>query len=96
MRGLKTIIYAIQNWFQLKCTLLSRHHYVLDKKYNEDILKLHCKKCHKQFGVDLKSALIFTWDKNMMLALATYEQNLKDDERANQASIANVRMKVVI
>ncbi len=96
MEGLKTIKHAIQNWMHLKCKLLNEHDYVLDNKYTEDILKLHCKKCQKKFGVNLKSAIIFAWDDDMMLSLSIYERNLENDANLKQPSNAIIPMKIVV
>ena len=96
MRGITTLLHAVQNWFHLKCKLFKRHNYVIDKKYNEDILKLHCAKCQKKFGVDLKTALIFAWDRNMMLALTIYENNLKDEVHSRGEAATNNRLKIVV
>ena len=96
MRTITILIHAIQNWFHLKCKLFNKHHYVIDKMYSEDILKLRCAKCQKTFGVDLKSALIFAWDRNMMLALTIYENNLKDEVQTKVVDFTNKRMKAVV
>ena len=96
MGRLRSIKIAVQNWLHLKCTLWNKHQYVLEKKYDENILKLNCKKCNKKFGVDLKSAMIFAWDRNILLALTIYENNLKDEAASKQLTLTNPRMKVAI
>ena len=96
MGGLKTIKHAIQNWMHLKCNLLNKHDYVLENKYTEDILKLHCKKCQKKFGVNLKSAVIYAWDDNMMLSLSIFEKNLENDANLKQPPNVITPMKIVV
>ena len=96
MGGLKTIKHAIQNWMHLKCKLLKEHDYVLDNQYTEDILKLHCKKCQKKFGVNLTSAVIFAWDDDLMLSLSVYEKNLEIDANLEEQPNALTPMKIVI
>ena len=96
MRGITHLLLAIQNWFHLKCKLFNKHNYVIEKKYNENILKLRCAKCQKTFGVDLESALIFTWDRNMMLVLTIYENNLRDEVHSREEAMTNNRLKIVV
>ena len=96
MRGLKSIKHAIQNWLHLKCKLFSAHDYVLENKYTEDLLKLRCKKCQKKFGVNLESAVIFSWDEDMLLSLSVYEKNLKNDARLKQFPEDIIPMKIVV
>ncbi len=96
MGRLHTITYAIQNWLHLKCKLLNKHDYVLEKKYTEDLLKLHCKKCRKKFAVNLKSAIIFAWDEDLMSSLLVYKENLKKDTHLKQSPNPVVPMKIVV
>lgn len=96
MGGQKTIKHAIQNWMHLKCQLFKEHEYLIENKYTEDILKLGCKKCRKKFGVNLKSALIFAWDEDMMLLLSIYEKNLVADASLKHSPNIKTPLKAVI
>ena len=96
MRRLRTIKVAIQNWMRLKCKLLNRHEYVLENKYTEDILKLHCIRCKKSYGVNLKSAMIFAWDNDMALSLSILEKNLEKEVCSEASSITDIPLKIVI
>ncbi len=54
------------------------------------------KKCQKTFGVNLKSAVIFAWDEDMMLSLSMLEKNLENDVRLEASENTNTPMKMVI
>ena len=95
MIGLKAIKHAIQNWLHLKCNLFNVHDYVIEHKYTKDILKLHCKKCQKKYGVNLKSAVIFALDEDMMLSLSIFEKNLENGTNLQQSPNIITAMKIV-
>ncbi len=88
--------HAFQNWLRLKCKLFNSHEFVIEKKYTDDILKLHCKKCQKNYGVHLKSALIFDWDEDMILWLSILEKNLEQDVRLVASLSSDSPFKIVI
>jgi hypothetical protein len=96
MGRLKSIPHTTRNWWHLKCKFLYKHDYILEKKYNEDILKLHCKKCQKKFGVNLSSSLIFAWDEDMMFLLSINENYKKNDASSQQSINIETPLKAVI
>lgn len=80
---------------RLKCKLLHRHEYVLEKKFTEDILKLYCIKCKNSYGVNLKSAMIFAWDDDMALSLSILEKNPETNVYSEASSITDIPLKIV-
>ncbi len=96
MGKLKAIKHAFENWFHLKCKFLSNHKYMLANQYSEELLKVQCKQCQKEFGVNLKSAMIFAWDKDMALWLSLYEQQQKEQAKMPQSPIAIPPLKIVV
>lgn len=96
MGKLKAVKHVFQNWLQLKCKFLSKHKYMLENQYSEDLLKVQCKKCQKEFGVNLESAMIFAWDEDMTLLLSLYVQQQKERANMPQSTIATPPLKIVV
>ena len=60
------------------CFWFGKHQFEIVKRYDENIFKVRCSKCKKEFAVHLAKEKMVAWNEEIALVLGIYESNLKD------------------
>ena len=63
MFKLKTKTHLLQLY--VSCRLLGNHKYKLLKKFDNNVSKVECSRCKKQFGINYDVRSVLPWDKEL-------------------------------
>ena len=63
MFKLKTKIHLLQSY--VSCRLFGNHKYRLLKKFDNNVSKIECGRCKKQFGINHDVRAVLPWDKEL-------------------------------